>query len=296
MERALEIALAADSPVASSDRQQPRRLRDVRGRLSTHGRALRRGDATRRALRRRVERPLHPRQPHLGSTSCSGAGTARSSRRTRSSPSARRDRRTRRRCSCAKCAGRSRLARGDRDACRSRPAARARARAGEARRRSTSLGALADHAQRCTAELGRAGRRARRSRCSVSPIVREIGLHGALTRLAPLADELGIGDDLREAVAVRAWADVPVLAQRDRAHPRGRADSARRPHGVGGEPDDRGEPPQARRPPDAGRRATRPRRRSSSSVRSRSIARSTRRPTSPRSRARSPALRASRRR
>ncbi len=52
-------------PGRLGDRQQPRRLRDVCGRLSTHGRALRRGDAPRRALRRRLERPLRPRQPHL---------------------------------------------------------------------------------------------------------------------------------------------------------------------------------------------------------------------------------------
>jgi class 3 adenylate cyclase/tetratricopeptide (TPR) repeat protein len=43
----------------------------------------------------------------------------------------------------------------------------------------------------------------------VPPLVREVGLHGALTRLAVFADELGIGDDLREAVAARAGPTVP---------------------------------------------------------------------------------------
>jgi tetratricopeptide (TPR) repeat protein len=43
----------------------------------------------------------------------------------------------------------------------------------------------------------------------VPPMVRELGLHGALTRLAVFADELGIGDDLREAVAARAGPTFP---------------------------------------------------------------------------------------
>jgi tetratricopeptide (TPR) repeat protein len=43
----------------------------------------------------------------------------------------------------------------------------------------------------------------------VPPLVGEVGLHGALTRLALFADELGIGDDLREAVAVRAGPTFP---------------------------------------------------------------------------------------
>ena len=43
----------------------------------------------------------------------------------------------------------------------------------------------------------------------VPPIIREIGLHGALTRLGPFADELGIGDELRDAVAAGAGPRFP---------------------------------------------------------------------------------------
>ena len=43
----------------------------------------------------------------------------------------------------------------------------------------------------------------------VPPIVREVGLHGALTRLGPFADELGIGDELRDAVAAGAGPRFP---------------------------------------------------------------------------------------
>ena len=41
------------------------------------------------------------------------------------------------------------------------------------------------------------------------PIIREIGLHGALTRFGPFADELGIGDELRDAVAAGAGPRFP---------------------------------------------------------------------------------------
>ena len=43
----------------------------------------------------------------------------------------------------------------------------------------------------------------------VPPLVREIGLHGALTRLGLFADELGIGDELRDAVAAAAGPRLP---------------------------------------------------------------------------------------
>ncbi len=43
----------------------------------------------------------------------------------------------------------------------------------------------------------------------VPPLVREVGLHGALTRLGPFADELGIGDELRAAVAAGAGPRLP---------------------------------------------------------------------------------------
>ena len=44
----------------------------------------------------------------------------------------------------------------------------------------------------------------------IPPIVREIGILSGLTRLTAYADELGIGDDLRDAIAVRAGPEVPV--------------------------------------------------------------------------------------
>jgi hypothetical protein len=40
--------------------------------------------------------------------------------------------------------------------------------------------------------------------------VREIGLHGALIRLALFADQLGIGDDLRAAAAVGSGPNLPM--------------------------------------------------------------------------------------
>jgi tetratricopeptide (TPR) repeat protein len=43
----------------------------------------------------------------------------------------------------------------------------------------------------------------------VPPIIREVGLHGALTRLGPFADELGIGDELRDAVTAGAGPRFP---------------------------------------------------------------------------------------
>jgi hypothetical protein len=43
----------------------------------------------------------------------------------------------------------------------------------------------------------------------VPPIIREVGLHGALTRLGPFADEVGIGDELRDAVAAGAGPRFP---------------------------------------------------------------------------------------
>jgi predicted ATPase/class 3 adenylate cyclase len=60
------------------------------------------------------------------------------------------------------------------------------------------------------AELGRLDE-ARDLAVQIPPIVREIGLHGALTtRLGPFAEELGILDELREAVAVGAGPAFPV--------------------------------------------------------------------------------------
>jgi class 3 adenylate cyclase/tetratricopeptide (TPR) repeat protein len=58
------------------------------------------------------------------------------------------------------------------------------------------------------AELGRT--EAREIALQIPPLVRETGLHGGLIRLAPYADGLGIGDDLRAAVAAGAGPRVPV--------------------------------------------------------------------------------------
>jgi hypothetical protein len=58
------------------------------------------------------------------------------------------------------------------------------------------------------AELGRD--EARELAVQIPPLVRETGLHGGLIRLAPYADGLGIGDELRAAVAAGAGPRVPV--------------------------------------------------------------------------------------
>ena len=44
----------------------------------------------------------------------------------------------------------------------------------------------------------------------VPSLVREVGLHGALMRLAPIADDLGIGDELRDAAAAGAGPAMPL--------------------------------------------------------------------------------------
>jgi class 3 adenylate cyclase/tetratricopeptide (TPR) repeat protein len=59
------------------------------------------------------------------------------------------------------------------------------------------------------AELGRMDE-ARALTGEVPALVRELGLHGALTRLAPFARELGIGDDLRDAVAAGVGPTFPI--------------------------------------------------------------------------------------
>ena len=58
------------------------------------------------------------------------------------------------------------------------------------------------------AELGRVDE-AHALAVQVPPIVREVGVHGALTRLGPFADKLGIGDELRDAVAAGAGPSYP---------------------------------------------------------------------------------------
>ena len=65
MEQALEIALAADSPVAATIVNNLAVFATFAGDVRPRGRALHRGGSACRALRGRGERPLHPRQPHL---------------------------------------------------------------------------------------------------------------------------------------------------------------------------------------------------------------------------------------
>jgi hypothetical protein len=67
---------------------------------------------------------------------------------------------------------------------------------------------LASTAALC-AELGDLAE-ARRLAIQVPPLVREIGLHGAITRLGLFAEELGILDDLRDAVAAGAGPRAPT--------------------------------------------------------------------------------------
>ena len=69
------------------------------------------------------------------------------------------------------------------------------------------LGSLAITAA-LPAELGQVDE-ARALAVQVPPLVREVGLHGALTRLGLFADELGIGDELRDAVAAGAGPRLP---------------------------------------------------------------------------------------
>ena len=212
------------------------------------------------------------------STSFSGAGTARSSRRTRSSPSARRGRRTCSSTSRAKYARRLRLARGDQDA-----ALRDQLRAFEqmqGRHERFHIWARLPRPRRCYAELGRSDE-ARAFAVRVPPMVREVGLHGALMRLGLFADELGIGDELREAVAAGAGPRLPFWQSMIDAHPGGRARLGRRPHGVGRESDSRGATCASTRACGCWPTDGPPMQRPSSSARSRSTARSTRRPTSP---------------
>ena len=44
----------------------------------------------------------------------------------------------------------------------------------------------------------------------IPSLVREVGLHGTLMRLAPIADDLGIGDELRDAAAAGAGPAMPL--------------------------------------------------------------------------------------
>ncbi len=71
------------------------------------------------------------------------------------------------------------------------------------------LGALANSAA-LYVEVGRVDE-ARKLAVQIPPLVRKIGIHGALaTRLGPHAEKLGILDELREAVAVGAGPSLPV--------------------------------------------------------------------------------------
>ena len=69
------------------------------------------------------------------------------------------------------------------------------------------LGAVAIRAA-LYAELGQP-EEARSFAEQVPQLVRDVGLHGALMRLGPYADELGVGGDLRAAVAIGAGPTIP---------------------------------------------------------------------------------------
>ena len=206
MERALEIALAADAPVASA-------IVNNLAVYSTFAGDFRRTDelyteATRLGERygRRLERPLRPRQPHLARLHARALGPRARVRGRRSSPNARQDHRTRSSTWRAKIRSALWLARGDQDA-----ALRDQLHAFESAQTRHEpfhrLGSLAITAA-LYAELGRVDE-AHALAVQVPPIVREVGLHGALTRLGPFADELGIGDELRDAVAAGAGPRFP---------------------------------------------------------------------------------------
>ena len=219
--------------------------------------------------------------------------------RTRSSPSARQDRRTRSSRSMRDIRAAISLARGRLGRCaRATTLAVARARARDEDEPDHTLALARVCSRRLHAELGQCRRSARARRARCSPIVREIGPHGALTRLGPFADELGIADELALPSIAEPARSSAVVA-RASIEPSSRASSTRRAADIiaaTGNPTHRGA-----NAPSAGehllwRRANAPKARSSSRRRSRSTARSARRSTSRASRARSPGLRASRRR
>jgi tetratricopeptide (TPR) repeat protein len=98
------------------------------------------------------------------------------------------------------------LARGDRDGAR-RDQARSFELSQTRHDPFHQLGSLAATATVLT-ELGQLDE-ARELAAQVPPLVREIGLHGMLTRLGPHADKLGILGELRDAVAAGAGPSVP---------------------------------------------------------------------------------------
>jgi hypothetical protein len=51
---------------------------------------------------------------------------------------------------------------------------------------------------------------ARRFAVETPRLVREVGVHGALMRLAPFAEQLGVGDELRAALAEGVGPALPV--------------------------------------------------------------------------------------
>ena len=185
--------------------QQPRRVRDVRGRLSSDGRALRRVPAYLREIWRLRERSIRPRQPNLDRLHTRTVGCcARVGRCVH--------RRVRGRIAAHVGGARTRggaalsIARGNRERAlrdQLRAIELASAKYDPWQRLGSLAGAVAIYA-----DVGQLDQ-ARALAVQVPPLVREVGLHGALTRLGPYAELLGIRDDLRDAVAAGAGPRVP---------------------------------------------------------------------------------------
>ena len=207
MERALEIALAADSPVAASIVNNLAVYATFAGDFRRTDELYAEAHATRRALRRRRERPLRPRQPHLDRLHARALGPrARVSgyvhRRVRGGIAAHARVRSR-----AKCGPRSGSPAGIGTArfatsCESLELAQTRHEPfhGSARSQLTAA----------TLRRARAARRSARTRCAGSADgARDRAARRADAALGPFADELGIGDELRDAVAAGAGPTFP---------------------------------------------------------------------------------------
>ena len=172
------------------------------GRLSAHGRALRRGDSASASATETPRASASSAATASFSTSFSVAGTARSSRRTRSSPSARRGHRTRSSTWRREIRSGTLARPRDQDAALARPAPVVRA----SRRRGTSdsTGSARSQLPRRSTPSSVRSTKLTHLLCRCRQSFARVGLHGALTRLGPFADELGIGDELRDAVAAGA--------------------------------------------------------------------------------------------
>ncbi len=251
--------VAADSPIAGADRQQPRRLRDVRGRLSTHRRALRRVDAASRErygdaasvrfvrgnriwidfILGRWDEALEAADVFIAECEAGSPHTLEVLvREVRAALW---------------------LARGEPRPALRGPATGVRARA-HPEARPVPAARLPRNARRRPFRRARTARRGARVRVQVPPLVREIGCTAALTSLRLVRR--------RSSASVTSSRDARRSRSRPDALPRwrsaighvlaGELDAAADIMASAGNPTDRGESPQARRPPDAGGRADEP--------------------------------------